>query len=103
VGERAAGPAEGPVVDGPVVDGPMTIGPGGTVADTGAFDVVVSNEFARVSVSLVRHGNGKLLRIRCPRSGRTAYLDALALETLTWQTPDLYERLLAEPHGPDDH
>jgi hypothetical protein len=67
------------------------------------FDVTVSNEFARVSVALVQHGNGKLLRIRCPRSGRSAYLDALELETLTWQGPELYERLLTDPHGPDDH
>jgi hypothetical protein len=45
---------------------------------------VVSNEFARVSVSVDLSGNGPRLRIEDLRTGHVGYLDALELETLAW-------------------
>ena len=42
------------------------------------------------------------LRIESPRAGRAIELDPLELETLTWQSHDLFTRLLADPYGPQD-
>jgi hypothetical protein len=61
----------------------------------------LANEFARVTVSVVETGNGVRLRIESSRLGRSIDLDPLELEALTWQTHDLFTRLLAEPYGPD--
>ena len=61
----------------------------------------LANEFAAVTVSVVETGNGVRLRIESSRLGRSIDLDPLELEALTWQTHDLFTRLLAEPYGPD--
>jgi hypothetical protein len=62
----------------------------------------LANEFAAVAVSVVETGNGVRLRIESSRLGRSIDLDPLELEALTWQTHDLFTRLLAEPYGPDE-
>jgi hypothetical protein len=62
----------------------------------------LANEFAAVSVRVVETGNGVRLRIESGRLGRSIDLDPLELEALTWQSHDLFTRLLAEPYGPDD-
>jgi hypothetical protein len=65
-------------------------------------NVELANEFAAVSVRVVETGNGVRLRIESGRLGRSIDLDPLELEALTWQSHDLFTRLLAEPYGPDD-
>ena len=49
---------------------------------------------------VVETGNGVRLRIESPRPGRAIDLDPLELETLTWQSHDLFTGLLADPYGP---
>ena len=64
--------------------------------------VELANEFAVVTVRVVETGHGVRLRIESPRLGRAIDLDPLELEALTWQTHDLFTRLLADPYGPED-
>jgi hypothetical protein len=64
--------------------------------------VELANEFAAVTVRVVETRNGVRLRIESPRAGRTIELDPLELEALTWQTHDLFTRLLADPYGPHE-
>ncbi|TDC48912.1 dihydrodiol dehydrogenase [Actinomadura sp. KC345] len=63
---------------------------------------MIGNEFAEVHVALVRTGNGSRLRIRDARSGREILLCPVELECLTWQTPELFSRLLSTPYGPEE-
>jgi hypothetical protein len=60
----------------------------------------IANEFTVVRVGHVRTGRGEKLVIASPRLGFETYLDPLELESLTWQTPDLYSALLDTPYGP---
>jgi hypothetical protein len=60
----------------------------------------VGNEFAVVSVRKVYTRNGERLEIASPRLGYAIRLDALALESLTWQTMDTFTKFLEEPFGP---
>jgi hypothetical protein len=62
----------------------------------------IANEFAAVVVRRVETRNGVRLRIESPRLQRSIDLDPLELETLTWQSHDLFSRLLADPFGPED-
>jgi hypothetical protein len=61
----------------------------------------LGNEFSEVVVELVRTRNGARLRISVPSSGREISLCPLELESLTWQDPEFFSRLLATPHGPE--
>ena len=63
--------------------------------------IEIANEFAAVVVTRVETRNGVRLRIESPRLGRSIDLDPLELESLTWQSHDLFTGLLAEPYGPD--
>jgi hypothetical protein len=69
-------------------------------AEPGPIDL--ANEFAQVVVERVRTRNGMRLRIFVPSSGREISLCPLELEALTWAGPDVFARLLATPHGPED-
>ncbi len=62
----------------------------------------VGNEFAVVSVRKVFTRNGERLEIVSPRLGFTIRLDALALESLTWQPMDTFTRFLETPFGPHE-
>lgn len=62
--------------------------------------MIVVNEFAAVRVRKVRTRNGERLEITSPTLGHTIRLDALALESLTWQTPSTFSRFLEKPFGP---
>ena len=64
--------------------------------------VELANEFASVTVTVMDTRHGVRLRIESPRRGRAIDLDPLELETLTWQTHDLFSALLADPYGPAD-
>jgi hypothetical protein len=65
-------------------------------------EIEIANEFAAVVVRRVETRNGVRLRIESPRLQRSIDLDPLELETLTWQSHDLFSRLLADPFGPED-
>ena len=63
-------------------------------------EIHIGNEFALVAVRKVWTRNGARLEIRSPRLGYSIALDALALESLTWQTMDTFSKFLATPFGP---
>jgi hypothetical protein len=59
-------------------------------------EIAVGNEFADVVVRKVTTGNGVRLEIFAPRRKTSVLLDAVALDCLTWQAPELITRLLSE-------
>ena len=63
--------------------------------------IVVSNEFAAVTVRKVSTRNGERLEIRSMGHDQAIKLDALALEALTWSTPLEVGKGLETPLGPD--
>jgi len=60
----------------------------------------VANEFTTITVRKVWTRNGARLEIRSPRLGYSIQLDALALESLTWQPMETFSRFLEDPFGP---
>lgn len=64
--------------------------------------IELGNEFAHVVIRKVRTRNGERLLIAAPKRGHQIILCPLELETLTWQTPDTFSAMLAEPFGPPD-
>ena len=60
------------------------------------------NEFTRVAVRLVRTRNGERLEVHSRKLGTRVLLDPLEVESLTWQTPETFSRLLEDPYGPED-
>ena len=64
--------------------------------------IEISNEFTTVCVKKVDTRNGARLEISSPRLGYRIQLDALALESLTWQTMETFSRFLETPFGPQD-
>lgn len=62
--------------------------------------IQIANEFTVVRVGYIQTGGGERLIIESPRLGFRTELDALQLESLTWQTPEMYSRLLDTPYGP---
>lgn len=62
--------------------------------------IQIANEFTSVQVSYTRTGNGERLVISSQRLGFEVQLDPLQLESLTWQEPELFSRLLESPYGP---
>ena len=71
-----------------------------TQNDDGEPVIQIANEFTVVQVSYARTGNGERLVIRSPRLGFEVQLDPLQLESLTWQEPELFSKLLDSPYGP---
>jgi hypothetical protein len=64
--------------------------------------IEIINEFASVVVRRVETRNGVRLRIESPRLQRAIDLDPLELESLTWQSHDVFSGFLAHPFGPED-
>lgn len=64
--------------------------------------IKIGNEFATVHVRKVRTRNGERLEICSPRLGHAIRLDALALESLTWQPMETFSLFLKTPFGPSD-
>ena len=62
--------------------------------------IQLSNEFAAVVVRKVHTRNGARIEIASPRLGHRIQLDAVALESLTWQTMDAFTEFLKTPHRP---
>lgn len=64
--------------------------------------IELANEFAAVTVRRVETRNGVRLRIESARLRRAIDLDPLELESLTWQSHDVFTGFLTEPFGPDE-
>jgi hypothetical protein len=64
--------------------------------------LTISNEFTSVRVRKERTRNGERLEIVSSKLGSAIRLDSLELESLTWQTPAAFSRLLETPYGPED-
>lgn len=62
--------------------------------------IQIGNEFAVAKVRKVFTRNGERLEIVSPRMGYVVRLDALALESLSWQTIDTFSKFLEMPFGP---
>jgi hypothetical protein len=56
--------------------------------------IVIGNEFVDVEVRRVHTRNGVRLEIHSPRRGTTVRLDAMVLDALTWQPPEVFSDLL---------
>ena len=67
-----------------------------------AEPIEIANEFATVVVQRVETRNGVRLRIQSSRLQRAIDLDPLELESLTWQSHDVFSGFLAHPFGPED-
>jgi hypothetical protein len=67
-----------------------------------AEPIEIANEFATVVVQRVETRNGVRLRIQSSRLQRAIDLDPLELESLTWQSHDVFSGFLTEPFGPDE-
>lgn len=61
--------------------------------------ISIANEFAEVFVQRVETRNGVRLQIHSPRMGTTIRLDALELESLTFQDADVFSKFLENPYG----
>jgi len=56
--------------------------------------IVIANEFVDVEVRPVLTRNGIRLEIRSPRRGTSVRLDAMVLDALTVQPPEVFSDLL---------
>ena len=56
--------------------------------------IVIANEFVDVEVRRVHTRNGVRLEIYSPRRGTTIRLDAMVLDALTWQDPEVFSEML---------
>jgi hypothetical protein len=63
-------------------------------------EIRISNEFASILIRKVSTRNGERLEIESPGLGLLIKLDALQLESLTWQNSDFFSMLLANPLEP---
>jgi hypothetical protein len=63
--------------------------------------ITISNEFADVRIRKVWTRNGERLEIAALRRGFRIRLDAVELESLTWQPPDTFSGFLKASLGPD--
>jgi hypothetical protein len=70
--------------------------------DGSEHEIQLVNEFAHVRIRKVATRNGARLEIESPRLGRSIRLDAVALESLTWQEPETFSRFLETPFGEEE-
>jgi hypothetical protein len=62
--------------------------------------ILVANEFADVVVRRVSTRNGMRLEIWSPRRGTRVQLDAVELDSLTWQPPETFSELIERTPAP---
>jgi hypothetical protein len=67
----------------------------------GSEPIELANEYAEVRVRTVQTRNGVRLEIVAPKLGRGIRLDPVELETLTWQSHELFSEFLRTPFGPE--
>lgn len=63
--------------------------------------IEIANEFALARVRKVHTRNGERLEISAPKQSSKILLDPLELESLTWQTPEVFAGFLTTPFGPE--
>ena len=56
--------------------------------------IIIANEFVDVEVRRVHTRNGVRLEIYSPRRGTRVRLDAMVLDALTWQPPEVFSDML---------
>ena len=61
--------------------------------------ITIANEFAEVRIRKVFTRNGERLEIDAHRRGYKILLDAVELESLTWQTHDTFAKFLRASIG----
>lgn len=70
--------------------------------DDAVVELQLGNEFADVIVSKVHTRNGVRLSIKAPKLGLEILLCPLEVESLTWQTTEVFSSFLSTPFGPED-
>jgi len=65
-------------------------------------ELQITNEFAQVIIRQIPIRNGSLLEIFSPKTGTVIRLDALSLESLTWQDEELFTKFLGNPQAPSE-
>ncbi len=63
--------------------------------------VEIGNEFSLVRVRKVLTRNGERLEIVSPKLGSGIRLDAIELESISWQPHETFTRFLETPFGPE--
>jgi hypothetical protein len=63
-------------------------------------EIKIANEYATITVRKISTRNGERLEIRSNGLDLQIRLDALQLESLTWQNIDLFSKFLAQPLEP---
>lgn len=61
--------------------------------------ITIFNEFAAVQIRKVETRNGVRLEISSAKLGHTILLDAMELESLTWQKKEVFSQFLQKPFG----
>lgn len=79
----------------PVIERPPTGDVSEYPTETTVGPIVIANEFADVVLRRVETRNGMRLDIWSPRRGTRVLLDAVALDCLSFQAPELISELLA--------
>jgi hypothetical protein len=74
-------------------------GPAEDVQIGEAFEI--ANEFAIVRIRRVLTRNGERLEIYSPKLGTRIHVDAVELESISWQTHDTFSKFLETPFGPE--
>ena len=64
--------------------------------------IELANEYAMVRVRQVHTRNGTRLEITAPRLARAIRLCPLELESLTWQSHEVFSGFLETPFGPEN-
>lgn len=62
-------------------------------------EIQIANEFAQIRIRKVYTRNGERLEISAPRRGYRILLDAIELESLTWQTTKTFSKFLSASVG----
>jgi hypothetical protein len=91
----AEGPEATPIFENPEVGDRSTY-----PTETSDGPIVIANEFADAVVRKVETRNGMRLDIWSPRRGSRIMLDAVALDCLSYQDPELITELLARRPAP---
>lgn len=74
--------------------------PYGTDPSGGDGPIVIANEFNDVVIRRVRTRNGMRLEIFSPRRGTRVHLDAVALDCLSYQEPEIFTEMLERTPRP---
>src|SRR3954447_7960636 len=81
-------------------DFPVSGGTGERYADEPP--ITIANEFAEVRIRKVLTRNGERLELEAHRRGYRILLDAVELESLTWQTHETFAKFLRASTGRDE-